>query len=181
MPKLCSKKREMKFENHSFIINSGTKGWQPRFCCVRSVGCTNVLTCPLSGAHFVEPACGCSLELATDCGPTPTHTLLANEASPQQNAAVNYGCPWLKDELSHAVRARLVIRLFKVNSFSVETTLTCLCAERLQFCADWVCYVREWGTNSDSPSQEHLHLRWFRPLIWCGNSDGIWFASAGNN
>lgn len=132
MPKLCSKKREMKFENHSFIMNSGTKGWQPRFCCVRSVGCTNVLTCPLSGAHFVEPACGCSLELATDCGPTPTHTLLANEASPQQNAAVNYGRPWLKDELSHAVRARLAIRLFKVNSFSVETTLTCFCAERLQ-------------------------------------------------
>lgn len=160
MPKPCSKKRETKPENHSFITNSGTKGLLPRFCCVRSVGCTNVLTCPLSGAQLAGSARGCSLELATDCGPTPTHTLLANEASPQQNAAVNYGRPRPQDELSHAVRARLVNRLFKVNSFSVKTTLNGFSAERPKSCAQTVCAasVRDRGTNGDRPSQEHSHL-----------------------
>lgn len=52
--------------------------------------------------------------LATDCGPTPTHTLLANEASPQQKVAVNYGRLRRTDELSCALRARLLIQLFKV-------------------------------------------------------------------
>lgn len=79
---------------------------------------------PQSGARLVEPAHGCSLALATDCGPTPTHTLLANEASPQQNVAVNYRCRQRADEPSCAVRASLLIQLFKVKSFPAANTWT---------------------------------------------------------
>lgn len=42
--KTTLQKKETKIRSRSFIVNSSTEGWQARFCCVRSVGCTNVLT-----------------------------------------------------------------------------------------------------------------------------------------
>lgn len=72
--------------------------------------------------------------------PTPTHTLLANEASPQQNAAVNYRCQRLTDELTRAVRARLVIAPFEVGSYSTlshANSLQCFPRRWNFFCADW--------------------------------------------
>lgn len=111
--------------SHSFIKNSSTEGGRHVFVVSDQLVAQTCWLWPLSGAQSVESACVSSLALATDCGPTPAHTLLANEASPQQKAAVNYRRLRRTDELSCDLRARLLIQLFKVDSRrQMDTSIT---------------------------------------------------------